>query len=341
MIEHVEASPDEIYDIELEKSLLDANAKLARENRAILDELGITAFDCMGAIGSGKTTLISKLVGKLKDRYGIAVFNGDATTTNDADLIAREGIQLVQIATVNGCHLDANLVQKAFRKIELKELDLIFIENIGNLICPALSPSLISKLRKAVEAPPPIAAEKCDFCGSPIPAEHRHFADLGTMRFLCACEMCAIIQVERGIFRPLPQRYLLLENFKMPETLWQEFMIPVEMAFFVFHSARNKIVAFYPAPTGATESQLNLGVWEKLGSLNPILQEVGKDLEALLVNRTGTPHEYYIVPIDSCYQLVGAMRASWQGISGGQEAFAAISRFFREIKARCSLAKGI
>jgi len=149
MIEHIEAAPDEIYDIELEKSLLDANAKLAKENRAIWDELGITAFDFMGAIGSGKTTLIGKLVGKLKDRYGIAVFNGDATTTNDADLIAREGTQVVQIATVNGCHLDANLVQKAFRKIDFEKLDLIFIENIGNLICPAEFP-LGSKSRIVV-----------------------------------------------------------------------------------------------------------------------------------------------------------------------------------------------
>jgi hydrogenase nickel incorporation protein HypB len=136
----IEAVPEEIYDIELEHSLLEANAKLARENRTVLDHYGITAVDVMGAIGSGKTTLITRLVGKLKEKFAVAVFNGDATTTNDTDLIARQGVPVVQIATVNGCHLDANLVGKALKKIDLETLDLIFIENIGNLICPAEFP---------------------------------------------------------------------------------------------------------------------------------------------------------------------------------------------------------
>jgi hydrogenase nickel incorporation protein HypB len=136
----IEASPEEIYDIELEHSLLEANAKLAEENRAVLDEHGITAIDFMGAIGSGKTTLIAKLVAKLKEKVGVAVFNGDATTSDDQNLVASTGIQVVQLATVNGCHLDANLVGKALQKIELDGLRLLFLENIGNLICPAEFP---------------------------------------------------------------------------------------------------------------------------------------------------------------------------------------------------------
>jgi hydrogenase nickel incorporation protein HypB len=149
MIQTIEASPDEIYDIELEHSLLEANAKLAKENRALLDRHGIAAIDVMGAIGSGKTTLIGSLVGRLKGRLGIAVLNGDATTSTDADLIAGQNVPVVQIATVNGCHLDANLVGKALRKIDLAKLKLIFIENIGNLICPAEFP-LGSKARVVV-----------------------------------------------------------------------------------------------------------------------------------------------------------------------------------------------
>ena len=136
----IEAVPEEIYDIELEHSLLEANAKLARANRAQLDEHGITAIDFMGAIGSGKTTLIGRLCERLKDKFGVAVFNGDATVANDTELIASQGVPVVQIATVNGCHLDANLVGKALKKIELTPLDLILIENIGNLICPAEFP---------------------------------------------------------------------------------------------------------------------------------------------------------------------------------------------------------
>ena len=149
MIQTIEASPDETYDIELEHSLLEANAQLARENRALLDGLGVTAIDVMGAIGSGKTTLIARLVERLKDSFGVAVFNGDATTSTDAELIASQSVPVVQIATANGCHLDANLVGKALRKVNLEKLRLIFIENIGNLICPAEFP-LGSKARVVV-----------------------------------------------------------------------------------------------------------------------------------------------------------------------------------------------
>src|ERR1700736_1238631 len=149
MIQTIEASPDEIYDIELEHSLLEANAQLAKENRALLDRHGVTAIDVMGAIGSGKTTLIGRLVEKLKDRFGVAVFNGDATTSDDANVIASQSVPVVQIATVNGCHLDANLVGKALKKTSLDNLRLIFIENIGNLICPAEFP-LGSKARVVV-----------------------------------------------------------------------------------------------------------------------------------------------------------------------------------------------
>jgi hydrogenase nickel incorporation protein HypB len=94
----------------------------------------------MGAIGSGKTSLIEKLVQQLKGHHEIAVFKGDLTTTIDAELIARHGVKTVAINTDKECHLDANLVKKALLKLDLKKLDLLFIENVGNLICPAEFP---------------------------------------------------------------------------------------------------------------------------------------------------------------------------------------------------------
>jgi hydrogenase nickel incorporation protein HypB len=145
----ITASPEETYDIELEHSLLRANEELALKNRALLDQHETTAIDFMGAIGSGKTTLITRLCEKLNDRVGVAVFNGDATTSDDADAIAKQGVPTVQIATVNGCHLDANLVGKALQQIDLEKVKMIFIENIGNLICPAEFP-LGSKARVVV-----------------------------------------------------------------------------------------------------------------------------------------------------------------------------------------------
>src|SRR5262245_10970719 len=127
MIASIEASPAETYDIELEHSLLEANARIARDNRALLDRHSVTAIDFMGAIGSGKTTLITRLAEKLSPKIGVAIFNGDATTIPDFDRASRHGVPVVQIATVNGCHLDANLIGKALQKIDLDKTRLVFI----------------------------------------------------------------------------------------------------------------------------------------------------------------------------------------------------------------------
>jgi len=138
--EVVKAEEGEIYDVELAEDLLKANQSLAEENRLFLHKNGVRAIDVMGAIGSGKTSLIEKLVKLLKNSYEIAVFKGDLTTTIDAELIARHGVETVAINTGKECHLDANLVKKALQKLDLTKIDLLFIENVGNLICPAEFP---------------------------------------------------------------------------------------------------------------------------------------------------------------------------------------------------------
>jgi hydrogenase nickel incorporation protein HypB len=135
--EVIKAEEGEIFDIELEADLLKANEELATKNRELLRKHDVMAIDVMGAIGSGKTTLIEKLVQALKKKYKIAVFKGDLTTTIDAELIGRHGVEVVPINTGKECHLDANLVKKALQKINLEDIDLLFIENVGNLICPA------------------------------------------------------------------------------------------------------------------------------------------------------------------------------------------------------------
>lgn len=136
----VKAEEGEVYDIELSTDLLRANQRLAEENKQFLHGKDIKAIDVMGAIGSGKTSLIEKLVKLLKNHYGIAVFKGDLTTTIDADLIARHGVEVVAINTGKECHLDANLVKKALKKLDTSKVTLLFIENVGNLICPAEFP---------------------------------------------------------------------------------------------------------------------------------------------------------------------------------------------------------
>jgi hydrogenase nickel incorporation protein HypB len=136
----VKAEEGEVFDVELEKDVLKANREMAQENRTLLQKHGVRAIDIMGAIGTGKTSLIEKLVNRLKSRYRIAAFKGDLTTTIDAEIISRHNVQVVAINTGKECHLDANLVRKALQKLSLDTIDLLFIENVGNLICPAEFP---------------------------------------------------------------------------------------------------------------------------------------------------------------------------------------------------------
>ena len=137
----IKAEEGEVFDVELDKDVLKANKEIAEENRTLLREHGVKAIDIMGAIGAGKTTLIEKLVDKLKNRYRIAAFKGDLTTTIDAEKIRRHNVEVVAINTGKECHLDANLVRKALQKLDFeKGVDLLFIENVGNLICPAEFP---------------------------------------------------------------------------------------------------------------------------------------------------------------------------------------------------------
>jgi hydrogenase nickel incorporation protein HypB len=130
----------EIFDIELEKDLLAKNRSLARGNREKLNGLNILAIDIMGSIGSGKTSLIKALLKKLAMGRKIGVIAGDLTTTIDAERIEEEGARVIQVNTGKECHLDANLIRRAFNRMELDGVKIIFIENVGNLICPGEFP---------------------------------------------------------------------------------------------------------------------------------------------------------------------------------------------------------
>ncbi len=133
----IKAGEGETFDIELEERLLAHNRELAEANHRRLDQRGVRAFDVMGAIGSGKTSLIGALIEHLP-HHRVGVLAGDLTTTIDADRLAEKGARaVVQINTGRECHLDANVVGKALDEVLQRDVDLIFIENVGNLICPA------------------------------------------------------------------------------------------------------------------------------------------------------------------------------------------------------------
>jgi hydrogenase nickel incorporation protein HypB len=139
-LKEVVKAEEETIKIEPGMDILKVNEKLALKNRELLRKHNVKAIDVMGSIGAGKTSLIEKLVQALKTKYRIAVFKGDLTTTIDAERIGRHGVKVVAINTGRECHLDANLVAKAVQRINLEDIDLLFIENVGNLICPAEFP---------------------------------------------------------------------------------------------------------------------------------------------------------------------------------------------------------
>jgi hydrogenase nickel incorporation protein HypB len=131
--------------VKLEESVLKKVRVLAEENKKLLDEKGIIAFDVMGSVGSGKTSLIKWIVKKLKNKYKIGVVAGDLTTEFDAERIEEEGVPVVQAHTGRACHLDPGLVRMAVENLPLDDIDILFIENVGNLICPAAVPIGVHK----------------------------------------------------------------------------------------------------------------------------------------------------------------------------------------------------
>ena len=119
------------------RNVLDANDRIAGENRALFDDKRLYVINLMSSPGAGKTSLVEATILLLRERYRIGVIEGDIQDTYDADRIARLSIPVVQINTGGGCHLDANMVQNAAATLDLADLDLLVVENVGNLVCPA------------------------------------------------------------------------------------------------------------------------------------------------------------------------------------------------------------
>jgi Family of unknown function (DUF5947) len=179
--------------------------------------------------------------------------------------------------------------------------------------------------------------ERCDLCGEPIPAKHRHLLDLESRELMCACQACRLL-FERPAagaggahYRLVPDRRLRLDDFAMDDAVWARMRIPVEMAFFFHSTPAERVQAYYPGPMGATESLLELGAWEELERDNPVLATLEPDVEALLVNRARGARQYFLVPIEDCYRLAGLIRTRWRGLSGGEEVWREIDGFFKEV----------
>lgn len=124
-------------EIRVLQNILEANDEAASQNRQRLTGAGVTALNLISAPGAGKTSLLEQVIPVLSRRYKLAVLEGDIATTRDAERIGALGVPVIQLLTNGGCHLEASLVARGLAELPLDELDLVFIENVGNIACPA------------------------------------------------------------------------------------------------------------------------------------------------------------------------------------------------------------
>jgi len=183
--------------------------------------------------------------------------------------------------------------------------------------------------------------ERCEMCSLELAHEHEHLVEPANRSIICACGACAILfEGQDGAkYKRVPHQVFFLGDFQLTDAQWDGLMVPIEMAFFFKSSPQEKMIALYPSPAGPTESLLSLDTWTGIVEANPVLRDMPADVTALLVNRVGhvrgiSPAEYYLVPIDECYRLVGLIRTHWRGLSGGTEVWREIGAFFAGLKTR-------
>ena len=200
-----------------------------------------------------------------------------------------------------------------------------------------MDPALVAGLRRFVRDPPAARRSSdgahCELCPLSLADDHKHLLDLDERRILCVCPTCWSIRSGEARYRPTGSRTLWLEPFELSDELWAAFQVPIGLAFFMRSTSTGAIVGLYPSPAGATECELDLEAWDRLVAANPVLDDLDPDAEALVVNRLADPHIHVIAPLDDCYRLVGIVKATWEGISGGSAMEAAVARYFDDLRA--------
>lgn len=186
------------------------------------------------------------------------------------------------------------------------------------------------------------AVERCELCRLALGRDHPHLLEIAQRKLACTCEPCAILFSGVGMkFKRVPRRVLSLANFNLSDEEWNGLTVPINMAFFFRSNLERRVIAMYPSPAGATESLLALEAWNAIEERNSVLRTMETDVEALLVNRLGysrgySAAEYYLLPIDECYRLVGLIRMHWKGLSGGTAVWSELGGFFRGLKQRAT-----
>jgi hypothetical protein len=153
-------------------------------------------------------------------------------------------------------------------------------------------------------------------CGTPVMEGHRHLVDTQDRSLACACTACSLLFTREGArYRTVPDRVAREPDTPLTEMEWAALAIPVSTAFFFVNSALGRVVASYPSPAGVTECELDLAAWDEVANAHPLLRALIPDVEAILV----AAPEMFLVPIDVCYGLAGALRLNWHGFDGGTE----------------------
>jgi Family of unknown function (DUF5947) len=193
---------------------------------------------------------------------------------------------------------------------------------------PVRSANVYSTLRRFTQ--PRTALKRCELCSAGLAIEHRHLLEMSNRKIVCACDGCALRfqAVLDGRFRLIPRGVRAFPDLNWTDLEWESLALPINLAFFFQSASEKRSKAMYPSPAGATESLLPLAAWDSLVAHNPILANMEPDVEALLVNRVGTKREYYLAPIDVCFELVGLIRVHWRGFSGGEIVWTEIDKFF-------------
>jgi hypothetical protein len=175
-------------------------------------------------------------------------------------------------------------------------------------------------------------------CGTGLAERHGHVVDTDRRVLVCACRPCFLLFAADGAgggrFRAVPERVRHDPAHPLSGADWDCLDIPADTAFLFRNSALGRIIACYPSPAGATECELDLAAWDRLGQRYPLLREPVADLEAVLVSRTATGVEAYLLPIDACFALVGEIRLRWRGLDGGDEVRTALDTFLADLRAR-------
>ncbi len=203
---------------------------------------------------------------------------------------------------------------------------------------PTADPAPGAAVLRRFREPAPPQPERCELCGQAVAERHRHLVETELRSLTCACQACALLFEQsgsgQGRYRAVPDRYLVDPGHRLDDGAWEQLQIPVSTAFFLRNAALERLIALYPSPAGATESELDPQTWEAVLGRSPLAAHLEADVEALLIRRAPGRAECFLVPIDVCYELVGRMRLHWQGFDGGAEARADLEAFFDRVRAR-------